>query len=63
MDNITVGFSTAYRGQPVRFFGTMQNAFTLTGYSGVDPTSGINGIDNNRYPRARTFTGGLSLKF
>ena len=63
MDNITVGFSTAYRGQPVRLFGTMQNAFTLTGYSGVDPTSGINGIDNNRYPRARTFTGGLSLKF
>mgnify|MGYP003576770733 CR=1 FL=1 len=63
MDNISLGYSTAYRGQPVRFFGTMQNAFTLTGYNGVDPTSGINGIDNNRYPRARTFTAGLSLKF
>ena len=63
LDNITLGYSTAYRGQPVRMFGTLQNAFTLTGYNGVDPTSGINGIDNNRYPRARTFTAGLSLKF
>jgi iron complex outermembrane receptor protein len=63
MDNISVGYATVYRGQAVRLFGTMQNAFTLTGYSGVDPTSGINGIDNNRYPRARTFSAGLSLKF
>jgi len=63
MDNISIGYALTYRGQPVRVFGTVQNAFTLTGYSGVDPTSGLNGIDNNRYPRARTFTGGLSLNF
>jgi iron complex outermembrane receptor protein len=63
MDNISIGYVLTYRGQPVRVFGTVQNAFTLTGYSGVDPTSGLNGIDNNRYPRARTFTGGLSLNF
>ena len=39
-------------------FGTVQNAFTITGYSGVDPTAGLNGLDNNIYPRSRTFTGG-----
>jgi iron complex outermembrane receptor protein len=63
MDNITLGFGFTYRGQPLRLFGTVQNAFTLTGYSGVDPTSGLNGIDNNIYPRSRTFTTGVSVRF
>jgi iron complex outermembrane receptor protein len=63
MDNITLGYGFTYRGQPLRLFGTVQNAFTLTGYSGVDPTSGLNGIDNNIYPRSRTFTTGLSVRF
>jgi TonB-dependent starch-binding outer membrane protein SusC len=63
MDNVTLGYSLTYRGQPVRAFGTVQNAFTITGYSGVDPTAGLNGIDNNIYPRSRTFTAGLSLRF
>jgi iron complex outermembrane receptor protein len=63
MDNVTVGYSFNYRGQPVRAYATVQNAFTITGYSGVDPTAGINGIDNNIYPRARTFTSGLSVRF
>lgn len=63
MDNISLAYSFNYRGQPVRLFGTLQNAFTITGYSGVDPTAGLIGIDNNIYPRARTFTGGLTLRF
>lgn len=63
MDNITLGYSLTYRGQPFRLYGTIQNAFTITGYSGVDPTSGLNGIDNNIYPRARTITTGLSVRF
>ena len=63
MDNITIGYSFNYRGQPFRLFGAMQSAFTLTGYSGVDPTSGLNGIDNNIYPRSRTITTGLSARF
>ena len=46
-----------------RVFGTIQNVFTATGYSGVDPTAGVNGIDNNLYPRSRTFLGGLSVNF
>ena len=63
MDNITLAYGFTYRGQPLRLFSTVQNAFTLTGYNGVDPTSGLNGIDNNIYPRSRTFTTGLSVRF
>lgn len=63
MDNITLGYTFDVAGKPARVFGTMQNAFTITGYSGVDPTAGANGIDNNIYPRSRTFTSGLSLRF
>ncbi len=63
MDNATVSYTFRYHGQPLRVFGTVQSAFTLTGYGGVDPTAGLNGLDNNIYPRARTFTGGLSIRF
>jgi iron complex outermembrane receptor protein len=72
LDNLTVGYSFDVRGQPARLFGTVQNLLTITGYSGVDPaanvaptavTNSLNGIDNNIYPRSRTFTGGLSLRF
>ena len=63
MDNITLGYSVTYRGQPLRLYGTLQNAFTITDYTGVDPTAGLNGLDNNIYPRSRTFTTGLSVRF
>lgn len=71
MDNLTFGYtfgpmraSDALRlVEGARVFGTIQNVFTSTKYSGVDPTAGINGIDNNLYPRARTFVAGLSLGF
>jgi iron complex outermembrane receptor protein len=63
MDNLSAGYSFSYQGRPVRLYGTIQNAFTITGYSGVDPTAGVGGIDNNLYPRARTITTGLSVRF
>ncbi|MEO7239590.1 MAG: SusC/RagA family TonB-linked outer membrane protein [Gemmatimonadales bacterium] len=71
LDNLTLGYTFNLRGQSARVFGTVQNVFTVTGYSGVDPsgniapsptTSSLNGIDNNIYPRSRTFSGGLSLR-
>ncbi|MGH7507990.1 MAG: SusC/RagA family TonB-linked outer membrane protein [Gemmatimonadales bacterium] len=71
LDNLTLGYSFNLRGQQARVFGTVQNLFTITGYSGVDPsaniapsptTSSLNGIDNNIFPRSRTFSGGLSLR-
>jgi iron complex outermembrane receptor protein len=65
LDNVTLGYT--FRGlrsvQGLRIFGTIQNAFTATGYSGVDPTAGVNGIDNNLYPRSRTFLGGANIQF
>ena len=63
MDNITLGYAFQYGGRPWRAYATVQNAFTITGYDGVDPTAGLNGIDNNIYPRSRTFSGGLSVRF
>jgi iron complex outermembrane receptor protein len=63
MDNVTLGYSFQYHSQPLRLYGALQNAFTKTGYSGVDPTAGLNGIDNNIYPRARTWTGGMNIRF
>lgn len=71
MDNLTLGYTFGPMRtsdalglvEGARVFGTIQNVFTSTKYSGVDPTAGINGIDNNLYPRARTFVAGLSLGF
>ena len=63
MDNISLGYAFNLKRQPFRLYGTVQNAFTITGYDGVDPTAGLNGIDNNIYPRSRTFTTGVSARF
>ncbi len=64
MDNLSAGYTFQYRGQPMRVFATVQNAFTITGYSGVDPAGlGLSGFDSGIYPLARTFTAGLSLRF
>ena len=65
LDNLSLGytFHTMRMPQGARIFGTAQNFFTLTKYSGVDPLAGINGIDNNIYPRSRTFSAGVSVGF
>lgn len=65
LDNLTIAYSLPrFRGtQQLRVFGGVQNAFTLTGYSGPDPMAGLNGIDNNIYPRSRTFSAGVSVGF
>ncbi len=64
MNNIELGYT--FRGgrfDGARVFGAVQNVFTITGYSGIDPTAGVNGIDNNIFPRSRTFTAGVSFGF
>jgi iron complex outermembrane receptor protein len=65
LDNISVGYT--FRNVPqlksLRVYGAIQNVFTSTKYSGVDPMAGVNGIDNNLYPLSRTFTTGLNLGF
>lgn len=52
----------------VRFYIAGSNLFTITGYSGYDPevdiATGLTpNIDNNRYPRSRTYTFGAQLTF
>ena len=65
MDNLTLGYTVPrFRGlQNARVFGTVQNVFTMTGYSGLDPEAGLGGIDNTIYPRSRTFSAGVSVGF
>jgi iron complex outermembrane receptor protein len=61
MDNMSVGynFENFYRA---RLSLTVQNAFTITKYKGLDPE--VNGgIDNNFYPRPRVFVLGVNLTF
>lgn len=65
MDNITLGYTfsdimTAVSS--LRISATVQNAFIITEYSGLDPEV-FGGIDNNLYPRPRTFMLGLNLNF
>ncbi|MEL7834805.1 TonB-dependent receptor [Fodinibius sp. Rm-B-1B1-1] len=65
MDNMSVGYSFNNlfdRVKSLRVSGTVQNAFVITNYSGLDPEV-FNGIDNEVYPRPRTFILGLSLNF
>jgi iron complex outermembrane receptor protein len=64
IDNLTLGYSFPLRSaQTARAYFTVQNVWTSTKYTGVDPTAGVNGIDNNIYPRSRNFVGGLSIGF
>ncbi|UOQ70292.1 SusC/RagA family TonB-linked outer membrane protein [Hymenobacter cellulosilyticus] len=65
MDNVTLGYnlrSAADSKPSIRVTAAVQNIFTITKYSGLDPEI-QNGIDNNFYPRPRTFTLGLNLGF
>ncbi len=65
LDNLTLGYTRRkFVGvQSLRVFGTVQNLFTSTDYTGIDPTAGVNGIDNNIFPQARTFTVGFNVGF
>jgi iron complex outermembrane receptor protein len=77
MDNISAGynFNKLFTEKlKARISFTVQNAFTITDYSGLDPEldvpakigEGLDpgpGIDNNYYPRPRTFLLGVNLTF
>jgi TonB-linked SusC/RagA family outer membrane protein len=64
LDNLSAGYSfnNIYDKLNARVSFTVQNALTITKYRGLDPeVSG--GIDNNSYPRPRTFMLGISLSY
>ena len=65
MDNINVGYNVGkvfHDKAVLRINANIQNAFIITQYKGLDPE--VNGgIDNNFYPRPRTFVLGFNLSF
>ena len=70
IDNLTLGYTINFDKwlKSLRVYGTISNLATITGYSGIDPEVGISGLapgldDISRYPAARTYTLGVSVKF
>jgi len=64
LDNVSAGyrFDNLFGAVGARVSFTVQNAFVITRYSGLDPEV-EGGIDNNFYPRPRTFMLGIGLTY
>jgi TonB-linked SusC/RagA family outer membrane protein len=76
LQNITLGYNfdkKVTKFANIKIYASVQNLFTLTGYSGMDPASsafGISGyedidsgIDYGAFPNPRTFTFGVKIDF
>lgn len=74
--NITLGYNLPkdvakrIKIQNIRIYASTQNLYTWTKYSGYDPEIGsynqnplVNGVENGRYPIARSYTFGVSANF
>ena len=69
IDNVTLGYTFPSlfknkdgRGLGLNIYATAQNVATITKYAGLDPEV-FGGIDNNLYPRPRTYILGIKLNF
>ncbi len=73
INNITLGYDfsallkKSYLSR-LRLYASVQNAFTITRYKGMDPEVGYNegfssGVDLGYYPRPRTFMAGANIRF
>jgi len=65
IDYITLGYSLpedTFKDMTLRVYGSAQNVLTVTDYKGLDPEI-TGGIDNNFYPRPRTFVFGVNIDF
>ncbi len=76
IQNVTLGYTlpenliSKLRFKRVKIYGSAQNLFTFTKYSGYDPEIGsfnqnvlLSGVDNGRYPSPRTYSLGVNLEF
>ena len=72
LDNITVGWTPKIKTKYIsnmRLYGTVKNVFTLTKYSGLDPTTvettglwaGVSSLEV--YPVVRNFTIGIQISY
>ncbi len=68
LDNVTLGYTfkdmvkAKDRTMNLNLYFTVQNVCTISKYKGLDPEI-FNGIDNNLYPRPRTFILGAKFNF
>jgi TonB-dependent starch-binding outer membrane protein SusC len=72
LENLTIGWSPKLGVKQIsnfRLYGTIRNVFTITKYTGLDPTTvGVTGLtpgygDLNVYPITRTFSIGAQVTF
>ncbi|HMU10909.1 MAG TPA: SusC/RagA family TonB-linked outer membrane protein [Ferruginibacter sp.] len=67
LDNINLGYNVGKilkNKASLRIAASIQNVFVITKYKGLDPeNSSDTGVDNNIYPRPRTFSLGFNLDF
>lgn len=67
LDNINIGYNfgkVLKNKASLRLNGSVQNVFTITNYSGLDPeNANSSGTDYTIYPRPRIFSLGASLDF
>ncbi|WP_234572206.1 SusC/RagA family TonB-linked outer membrane protein [Rhodohalobacter sp. 614A] len=71
LDNVTLGYSFDLNNLGItqsRVYVSGGNLLTITGYKGMDPEVGINGLDpgtdhRDKFPTTRTFTLGVNLTF
>lgn len=72
LDNLSLGYTFNTNRSDwlnsARLYVTGQNLFVLTNYTGLDPEVKMDGVDPGKeerefYPKARTFTVGVSLSF
>jgi len=76
IQNMTLGYTlpseivSKIKLSRVRLYGSVQNLYTFTKYSGYDPEIGsfnqnqlLTGIDNGRYPTPRTWSVGVNVEF
>jgi hypothetical protein len=72
IDNITLGYTHPFKKnkylRSIRLYGTINNVFVFTNYSGLDPEVSFTGLEpgnDNRYdyPSVRTFIAGLNVNF
>jgi iron complex outermembrane receptor protein len=63
LDHVTLGYTfNNVIGKSLNVYTTIQNPLVVTKYDGLDPELG-DGIDNNVYPRPRTYLLGLNVNF
>jgi iron complex outermembrane receptor protein len=62
LDNVSLSYLIPFETIKLRASLTAQNVFTITDYTGLDPEIS-SGVDNNIYPKPRTFVLGLNFNF